>query len=1181
MGFSNDFGRAQKSFDMQPMDHKTNKVRRVVRQIENLPAFPTLVTKLLEIFDRDEIDLEEVADLITTDAAVAMKVISLVNSVYHGLRAPVTSVRNAVVLLGLDEIRHLTMTLLVFQSLRYTFAGDSNEVDHQLWLHSLGCAVAAEILADKTAPSLKTEAFLGGLLHDIGRMVFHAFFRTDWEQILNSQVPGESLLEMEEDLFGCDHTLAGKWLAEKWRLPEIMVHVIWLHHRALDTMKDLTFIRNQRLMHIIQLADLLSHDCMADTLPPIRGPEERKSLFQILGIPENSYAAILDVIGRQISRRATLLEIHRDEKDFYLACLKAARRTLDRMISGSQSLRRQKEERRLLEGILSLQQLLLEADDIHTFLLTTADHVRESMEIETGLVCCRDAGDNVDLEGACWLDGASARLFEFPLHYQGATEDSGYHHPLQEMESLIDKRGQPGNPAGRGSTKMPWFEFQDPYFILPFRPEGTMTGELALRLTDKTQLAVLSGMRYVFDHLKAVMEGTLRRIALLEKARAGAESLSLALARNERFIHALKISTDRFESLFQHSDDAIILHDPQGRMLRCNQRARIVLSLDEKMPDEEAPLIQELFEKHPSEAGLKLKEALALPDGKTHEIKLKRPDGGSLYATLSSLPLGQDTHLRQSVIRDISAEKNALSALETEKERLAVTLRSIGDGVIAADEGGRVVLLNKVAEDITGFSQDEAAGKPIDHVFKLLDTSSRQTKKGLVDEVIRSGQIKDFDASTILMDRNNEERLIWDSIAPIIDRQGKILGAVVVFRDITEKTRMEEEIGKAQKYESLALLSGGIAHDFNNILTAISGQISLAKMYLQPEEKAYEKLVQAEKASFRAKDLTQQLLTFSRRGYVPIKQPSSIKAIILDSVCFALRGSNVTHDCQIPDDLKPVNCDPGQINQVLNNLIINAEQSMPNGGVIRIQACNIFVSGSFHPLLSAGKYVQISIRDQGAGIPRENLCRIFDPYFSTKAGGSGLGLATSYAIIKKHNGHIVVESTPGEGSVFTLYLPAAGKEGWEPPSLHDQDGEEQRELKGKGRILIMDNEAELLDVLQEAFESMGYTVVCASDGETALQTYRAANEAGKTFDITILDLTVPGGMGAKETLDGLRAINPAAIAIVASGYANHPLIVNYREFGFNAAIGKPYRITELHRLLVNLLKAEPEGVLAP
>jgi len=401
---------------------------------------------------------------------------------------------------------------------------------------------------------------------------------------------------------------------------------------------------------------------------------------------------------------------------------------------------------------------------------------------------------------------------------------------------------------------------------------------------------------------------------------------------------------------------------------------------------------------------------------------------------------------------------------------------------------------------------------------------------------------------------------------PIVDEIGNVLMVAEHIRDITEKKKMEEEILKAQKLESVGVLAGGIAHDFNNLLTAIMGNISLAKMCAEPATKAFDRLADAEKACERATGLTQQLLTFSKGG-APVKKTASIVQIITDSAGFMLRGSNVKCEFSLQNNLWAADVDEGQMGQVINNLIINADQAMPDGGVISVTAENVTIADSELLPLPAGRYIRISIQDQGEGISPENMPKIFDPYFTTKERGSGLGLATVYSIIKSHQGHLDVESAEGVGTIFRLYLPASDKE-IEP---EEKISPEMSSRGGSGRILVMDDEEIIREIAREVLTHLGYEVVVCGDGKSALALYREALSSGNRFDAVIMDLTIQGGMGGKETMKALLGIDPLVKGIVSSGYNNDPILAHFREYGFSGMVSKPYTVRELQKTLQELV----------
>jgi CheY-like chemotaxis protein len=374
---------------------------------------------------------------------------------------------------------------------------------------------------------------------------------------------------------------------------------------------------------------------------------------------------------------------------------------------------------------------------------------------------------------------------------------------------------------------------------------------------------------------------------------------------------------------------------------------------------------------------------------------------------------------------------------------------------------------------------------------------------------------------------------------------------------------MEQELIKAQKLESVGVFAGGIAHDFNNLLQAIIGNISLAKMYTNPQDKAYERLEKTEKASMLAKNLTQQLLTFSKGGE-PIKTIVDLREILEEAVSFSLRGSNIKCRFQLAKDLLPVEVDQGQLGQVAQNLAINAGQAMPEGGVLTIKAKNVTITASALTPLPMGKYVKITFTDQGGGISKEHLTKIFDPYFSSKDTGSGLGLAITYSIINNHGGLITADSAPGQGATFTIHLPAARQTALEPKKIAAPP------TAPKGRFLLLDDEEIVRDVLREMLVVLGCEADEATDGRECIALYKKALKEGRPYHGVIMDLTIPGGMGGQETLVKLHQLDPQVKAIVSSGYANDPIMANYQEYGFCGVVPKPYKVEDLGKALSTL-----------
>jgi len=381
-----------------------------------------------------------------------------------------------------------------------------------------------------------------------------------------------------------------------------------------------------------------------------------------------------------------------------------------------------------------------------------------------------------------------------------------------------------------------------------------------------------------------------------------------------------------------------------------------------------------------------------------------------------------------------------------------------------------------------------------------------------------------------------------------------------------EHELLDQERIRSSKLESIGTLAGGIAHDFNNLLTGIMGNIGLAKTYLKLSGKNFDTLDEAEKAAVRAKDLTQQLLTFARGG-MPVKKSVTITELIEESTRFALRGSSTRPMLSVPVDLWPLEVDEGQISQVMHNIVINADEAMPGGGKLEITASNIKLSNKSTLPIPKGKYIRIDIKDTGVGISREHLQRLFEPYFTTKQKGSGLGLSTAYSIIKNHGGYITVESIQNKGTTFCVYLPASDK-----PLEIDKEPASIKITPRGGKILVMDDEEIIRIMLSNMLQVAGFEAELTVDGTQALDMYNQALETGKPFDVVIMDLTIPGGMGGKEAIQKLREMDPQAKVIASSGYATDPVMADFQDYGFDAVITTPYSISQLENTLQKVLK---------
>ena len=525
----------------------------------------------------------------------------------------------------------------------------------------------------------------------------------------------------------------------------------------------------------------------------------------------------------------------------------------------------------------------------------------------------------------------------------------------------------------------------------------------------------------------------------------------------------------------------------------------------------------------------------------------------------------ESERLHAEAVDALLQARRAEQALAAETERLAVTLRSIGDGVITTDLTGAVLLVNQTAERLTGWTQREAAGRPLDAVFQNLCPDTRQRCDNSIATVTRAGA-PGLSRSTVLVARDLAERPIEEIAAPLRDASGRVIGMVVAFRDITDALKAQAEQASANKLASLGLLAGGIAHDFNNILMAVMGSVSMARATL-PGGASARALDEAEQACVRARQITWQLLTFSRGG-VPVKKPVSIARLLDDSATLTLRGTNVRCTFDIAPQLWPIAADSGQLAQVISNIVLNAHQAMPHGGTVTIRAENVVETTARweHALrVTPGRYIRIAITDTGIGIADEHIGRIFDPYFTTKHQGSGLGLATAHSIVKNHGGYLSVTSRPGLGSTVFIGLPAM-------PAASDAPRERIRTAaSARGRILVMEDEHTVGDIAGNMLNFLGHDVEVVRDAHTAVAHYKDALASARPFDAVMLDLVVPGGMGGRETLSLLSEADPEVKAIVVSGYTRDAALAGADAGRVRAFIAKPYTLDELDSTLSSVL----------
>ncbi|RPJ15716.1 MAG: PAS domain-containing sensor histidine kinase [Desulfobacteraceae bacterium] len=625
---------------------------------------------------------------------------------------------------------------------------------------------------------------------------------------------------------------------------------------------------------------------------------------------------------------------------------------------------------------------------------------------------------------------------------------------------------------------------------------------------------------------------------------------------------ALRESEARYRDLVENATDLICTHDLKGTLLSVNSAAAKAGGL--RVEDVAGLRLQDLLPEDRRHEFYDYIETIRR-DGKAKGImKVMTPDGVRYWEYRNTLRTeGVPEPIVRGMARDVTGEVLARKALKKSEEKYRLLFERNLAGVYRTTIDGKFLDCNDAYARIYGYqSREEIMKVPVVEFYPspksreefIAALQSNGTRQNLENRRLRK------DGSTIWLLENA-------SLVP--DKDGNLTEIEGTLIDITERKKMEEELLKADKLESVGILAGGIAHDFNNILTSIIGNISLAGTYVNPGSKAFDLLNAAETAAIKASGLSSRLLTFARGG-LPAKETTSISDLIKESSLDMLKGSKSKCELIIEEDLWPVEADPRQISQVISNIVINADQAMPDGGIVKVKADNLVLDEKNEMRLKPGRYIRISVKDQGVGIAEKHLSKIFDPYFTTKSAGSGLGLATAYSIIKKHNGHISIDSRPGAGTEFHIHLPASDK----TVSIIEETGQ----IKGRWKILWMDDDGMLREMAEAMLEILGYEAEFATEGAEAVEMYKKAMESEKPYDAVFLDLTIPGGMGGKEAIKKLMELDPQIKAVVSSGYSEDPVMSNYRGYGFKGMMPKPFDLNSLGRVLNDVLKNQESGV---
>ena len=637
-------------------------------------------------------------------------------------------------------------------------------------------------------------------------------------------------------------------------------------------------------------------------------------------------------------------------------------------------------------------------------------------------------------------------------------------------------------------------------------------------------------------------------------------------AQNEDLMQA-KSETDnllnKYQELYDFAPVGYVTLDEQGNIIDANltltgllgiERIKLINThFDHFIPSDTRPAFYNFF-----------KNVIETDMCQKCQMRLIKNDDIVFYALLEGISImdkkyPEVKHIMLS-ITDITDCKSIEENLLKEKDFSNILIESLPGIFCLFDFNGKMLRWNKYGENVIGYTADEiSVSNPLDFIV--------EQDRGLVNKTIKDTFDKGYSSveSTLVTKRGEKIPFYFTGIRVMIDNVPCILSIAI---DISERKKIEYELEKLRRLESIGILASGVAHDFNNLLTGILGNISLVKQYLDPEDMIFKRLSTAEKSCFEAREITSRLITFSKGGE-PVKKVTRVQQLLKEAHCPLIKDTNITFEYNLPDNLYPVEIDEGQIRNVIINILTNAAEAMPEGGKIDISATNLEITEKDNLPIKEGSYVKVSIRDRGRGIQVEEISRIFDPYFSTKERGvkkgMGLGLTICHSIIRKHEGFITVESMPGAGTTFHLYLPASLKKKTETEVTGEM------ETIRKKRILIMDDDEIVRDITGDMLMHCGYYIESSKDGNEAIALYIKAKERGEPFDAVILDLVVPNGMGGDIAIKRLHDIDHGVKGIALSGYSKDLIMTHYMDYGFTAALSKPYNIQLLNGTLERVL----------
>jgi len=642
-------------------------------------------------------------------------------------------------------------------------------------------------------------------------------------------------------------------------------------------------------------------------------------------------------------------------------------------------------------------------------------------------------------------------------------------------------------------------------------------------------------------------------------------------AQNEDLMQA-KSETDnllnKYQELYDFAPVGYVTLDEQGNIIDANltltgllgiERIKLINThFDHFIPSDTRPAFYNFF-----------KNVIKTDMCQKCQMRLIKKDDIVFYALLEGIAVmdkkyPEVKHIMLS-ITDITDCKSIEENLLKEKDFSNILIESLPGIFCLFDFNGKMLRWNKYGENVIGYTADEiSVSNPLDFIV--------EQDRELVNKTIKDTFDKGYSSveSTLVTKRGEKIPFYFTGIRVMIDDVPCILSIAI---DISERKKIEYELEKLRRLESIGILASGVAHDFNNLLTGILGNISLVKQYLDSEDMIFKRLSTAERSCLEAREITSRLITFSKGGE-PVKKVTRVQQLLKEAHCPLIKDTNITFEYNLPDNLYPVEIDEGQIRNVIINILTNAAEAMPEGGKIDISATNLEITEKDNLPIKEGSYVKVSIRDRGRGIQVEEISRIFDPYFSTKERGvkkgMGLGLTICHSIIRKHEGFITVESMPGAGTTFHLYLPASLKKKTETEVTGEM------ETIRKKRILIMDDDEIVRDITGDMLMHCGYYIESSKDGNEAIALYIKAKERGEPFDAVILDLVVPNGMGGDIAIKRLHDIDHGVKGIALSGYSKDLIMTHYMDYGFTAALSKPYNIQLLNGTLERVLGKEQD-----